>query len=109
YRSILILFGLTLFAAFYFEGLHRTRLLAIFIGIGVAFAAVVLPYAEKLPLAILCTISFLPVKVDPIAERSASDSTVWRLEVWKSALPQIPKYFFKGKGFNMDPNELYMT
>jgi hypothetical protein len=109
FRSFLILFILAFSAVFFYERLHRTWLLGLFIGLGVGLAAFVLPNAEKLPLPIQRTISFLPIKVDPVAERSASDSTVWRLGVWKSALPQIPKYLIKGKGFNMDPTELHMS
>jgi hypothetical protein len=109
FRSVLILFGLTFCALFYFEGLHRTRILAIFIGVGLMVTMLALPNIERLPLAVQRTISFLPIKVNPLAEESAVSSTTWRLNVWKSALPQIPKYFFKGKGFNMDPNELFMT
>jgi hypothetical protein len=108
FRSSLILCGLIFCAVFLYEGLHRTRLLVLFAAIGFVIVATLLPNADKLPMVVQRTISFLPVKVNPIAERSASDSTIWRLQVWKSALPQIPKYLIKGKGFNMDPNELYL-
>jgi hypothetical protein len=29
--------------------------------------------------------------------------------MWKMALPDVPKYFWKGKGLGMDPNELFMA
>jgi O-antigen ligase len=31
------------------------------------------------------------------------------LEIWKRAIPQIPKYLLIGKGYGMDPNELYLA
>jgi O-antigen ligase len=65
--------------------------------------------ANKLPLVVQRTMSFLPVKVDPIARGSAEASTQWRLEIWKQAIPQVPKYLLIGKGYSMDPNELYLA
>jgi hypothetical protein len=109
FRSVLVLFVLTFATLFYFEGLHRTRFLPVLLGIVLAGAALVLPFAEKLPLVVQRTLSFLPAKVDPLVERATSDSTIWRMELWKLVLPDVPKYFFKGKGYNMDPNEMYMA
>lgn len=109
FRSSLILFGLTFAALFYFEGLHKTRLLPVFLGTALVTIAIMLPNADKLPWVVQRTISFLPVKVDPIAQDSATTSTEWRLEIWKRAIPQIPKYLLMGKGYAMDPNEVYLT
>jgi hypothetical protein len=67
-----------------------------------------IPVAEKLPLVIQRTISFLPLKVSPIAERSASGSTEWRVNIWKTVLPEIPKYLLKGKGYAMDPQAMFL-
>src|SRR4030095_1398735 len=44
-----------------------------------------------------------------IARESAQASTEWRVEIWKQAIPQIPKYLLIGKGYSMDPNELYQN
>jgi hypothetical protein len=107
FRSTLILFALTFCAAFYLEGLHRTRLLAVAAGLTLAFAAAVLPLADKLPLEVQRTLSFLPINVDPIIKRSATDSTNWRLQMWKDVLPQVPTYLLKGKGYALDPNAMY--
>jgi len=109
YRSVLILFGLTFCGLFFFEGLHRTRLLAVFCSVALIGSAIVLPNIQKMPLPVQRTISFLPVKVNPLAEESANSSTDWRLNVWKSALPEVPKYFFKGKGYMIDPAALFLT
>jgi len=110
YRSSLILFGLTLAFLFYFEGLHRTRLLAALAGIGLLAGAVVLPQADKLPLMAQRALSFLPiVPVDPVARESAEASTEWRVEMWKQVLPQVPRYLIKGKGYALDPNDMFMA
>src|SRR5205823_13909599 len=29
--------------------------------------------------------------------------------MWKAVLPQVPKYLIKGKGYALDPNDLYMA
>jgi hypothetical protein len=109
FRSCLIGFVMTFCAVFYFEGLHKTRLLPLLLGIILFGSAIILPNATKLPWVVQRTISFLPVKVDPIARVSAEASTEWRVEIWKRAIPEIPKYLFIGKGYSMDPNELYLA
>ena len=109
FRSCLIGFVMTFCAVFYFEGLHKTRLLPLFLGITLFGSAIILPNATKLPWVVQRTISFLPVKIDPIARQSAESSTEWRVEIWKRVIPEIPKYLLVGKGYSMDPNELYLA
>ena len=73
-------------------------------------AALVLPQAERLPLMAQRALSFLPaVPIDPVAKESAQASTQWRVEMWKQVLPMIPKYLFIGKGYALDPNDLFMA
>jgi len=109
FRSCLILFVLTFFALFYFEGLHKTRLLSWFIGVTLLGAAILLPNANRLPWVVQRSLSFLPAKIDPIARETADASTQWRIEIWKQALPEIPNHLFVGKGYSIDPNELYLS
>jgi hypothetical protein len=33
----------------------------------------------------------------------------WRLEMWRALLPDIPKYFWLGKGYALDPKDLYFS
>jgi len=70
---------------------------------------VVLPQAQKLPLVVQRTLSFLPVKLDPLVNDSAKGTIEWRLEMWRALVPQVPQYLFKGKGYALDPNDLYMA
>jgi len=97
-------------SVFCFEGLHRTRLLPIIAVFGLLAALLVLPNAEKLPIMAQRALSFLPaVEVDPAAKESARSSTEWRVEMWKQVLPQIPKYLIKGKGYDIDPGDLFLA
>jgi hypothetical protein len=48
------------------------------------------------------------VKVDPLARLAAQSTTEWRLEIWKAALPLVPQYLIKGKGYTFDPRDLYL-
>ncbi len=110
YRSSLILFVLTSGCVFCFEGLCRTRLLPIMAALVLLGAMVVLPNAGRLPLMAQRALSFLPaVEVDPIAKESARASTEWRVEMWKQMLPQVPKYLIKGKGYAIDPGDLFLA
>lgn len=109
YRSVLILFCLTFFCGFSLEGLWRTRVLPILAGTGLLLMAVIVPQAHHLPWVVQRTLSFLPIKVDQMVRDSADSSTEWRLEMWRNVMPQVPKYFLKGKGFSVDPNDLFMA
>ena len=44
-----------------------------------------------------------------MAKESAKSSTEWRIEMWKLVLPQVPIYLIKGKGYALDPNDLFMA
>lgn len=108
YRSSLVLFPLTFAVMFFLEGLHRTRYcLLLVLGLLLA-AAVLVPNVNKLPLSMQRSLSFLPINVDVLAREDAGGSTDWRLQMWKQLLPEVPKYLIKGKGYSIDPNELYM-
>lgn len=109
YRSCLVLFIITFSIQFYFEGLHKTRWLPTLLAVTLVAAAIVLPNANKLPWVVQRTISFLPANINPLVQNNATSSTEWRLDIWKQALPQIPRYLLMGKGYNMDPNALAMA
>lgn len=109
FRSCVIFIVMIFCALFYFEGLHKTRMLPLCLGLTLLGAAILLPNANRLPWVVQRTISFLPVKVDPIAGGSAEASTEWRLEIWKQAIPEIPKYLLIGKGYSMDPTAMYLA
>ena len=96
---------LTLVLAFYFEGLHRSRMMPI-IALGMlACCGLFAGFADRMPKSLQRCITFLPVHVDPEVKMNAEGSTDWRLEIWQSVLPQIPKYFFLGKGLTMDEKD----
>jgi hypothetical protein len=77
------------------------------VGVALLAAAVVLPQADKLPLVVQRTLSFLPIKVDFGVRQSADSSTEWRLEMWNRVLPDVPRYLLKGKGYVLTPDDVY--
>jgi hypothetical protein len=109
FRSFVILFLLTFCTLFYIERLHRTRYLAVVVGIALVGAVVILPQGNKLPLVAQRALSFLPGRFDFLAVDSAKTSTEWRVQMWKQVLPEVPKYLLRGKGYALDANDLYMA
>ena len=107
YRSALVMLVISFAAVFYWEGLHRTKLLPALIGLALLAGSAVLPYADRLPLVMQRSLSFLPIKVDFEVRQSADSTTEWRIEMWKRLLPDIPKYLLKGKGYVLTPDDLY--
>ena len=106
FRSFLALVLMTCFFVFCLEGLLKSRYLFIFAVLGIFLVGALVPLANKLPLSIQRTLSFLPLNVDPIVRFDANNSTEWRLEIWRKVTPEIPKYLWLGKGLGIQGRSL---
>jgi O-antigen ligase len=109
FRGFAVACSLTFAVLFCLEGLHRTRYLAVLLGVALLGGGVVLPYANKLPLGAQRTLSFLPGNFDYAARENARSSSEWRVEMWKQLLPEVPKRLFRGQGWGIDARELEMS
>ena len=106
FRSLLLLCLMAVAVIFFMEGLHRTRFMLIAAG-GVVLVGILLAiFSCELPPTIQRTISFLPVEVDPAVRMDSQSSVDWRVEMWRSLLPQVPQYWFLGKGYLVDAQAL---
>lgn len=101
FRSNLIAMALVFTIQFFLEKLHQTKLLPIFVAGIVLVSAISLPFVRQMPFSVQRTLSILPIDVDPVAKMDAEYSTEWRLNIWKAVLPQVPHYFWLGKGLAM--------
>ena len=101
FRLLLITFALVFTMQFFLEGLHRTKLLPMFIFAGIFASALLLPLADRLPFAIQRSLSILPIHVSAAARADADASSAWRLAMWKAVLPQVPKHLLRGKGYGL--------
>jgi hypothetical protein len=99
FRTTLINFMTVMTVLFFIEGLQRTRLVMIFAFAGVLGAAVLVPFANKLPFTFQRTLSFLPLNIDPAAKVDAEVSAEWRYRMWHDLWPQVPQYLLLGKGY----------
>jgi len=109
FRSVLILFGLIFLIQFYLEGLHRSPLLPALILAGILGFIGLFLFATRLPLPIQRTVSVLGVPVNPVAKYDADYSKEWRIKIWEILLPDLPSYLLIGKGYTLDPTDLYLT
>jgi hypothetical protein len=101
--------AILLFCQFCVEGLWLTRFMPILLGFGIFGGVILVTFSEHLPLSAQRAISFLPVKVDPMVTYDAEGSVQWRLEMWQVLVPQIKDYWYLGKGYRIDPDELYFA
>jgi O-antigen ligase len=109
YRSAMISFILVSVIQTYFEGMFSTRLfLALALG-AILSGALLVPFVQKLPLSVQRSLSFLPLDLNPAVRADAQASVDWRLDMWRSLLPLVPKYFIKGKGYAIGPADLYLA
>jgi hypothetical protein len=109
FRSVLLMLGLLFLMQFYLERLFRTRLvIAVLIG-GALSAALVVPFAKHLPLSVQRSLSFLPLDIDAAARASAEGSLQWRLDMWRILFDDVPRYFWVGKGYAINPTDLYFA
>jgi len=109
YRSYIVLSVLLLGILFVLEGLHRTKVLAIALGVFGLTIALVVPNVRSLPLAVQRSLSILPVDIDPVARHDAQGTLDWRFEMWKAVVKEVPQYLFVGKGFGYSGTDYYLT
>jgi hypothetical protein len=109
YRSYLITVLLFMGIQFCLEGLHRTRLLLVVLMGGLLVGIACIPLLPHLPVGVQRCFAWLPVEIDPAVRLDAEGSTEWRVNMWKTALPEIPGYLLLGKGFAIDPTDLQLT
>jgi hypothetical protein len=106
FRSMIVVIVLTFAIQFYYEKLFRSPLFPVLLVVCTLTLAIILPMANKLPLSMQRTLSVFPINVDPVARNSAQTSTEWRIKMWKRLLPEIPQYFFIGKGYGINSRDL---
>lgn len=110
FRSAILLPIVTLFVQFFAENLHKTRYVVGLAGFFGACAIFLAAFSESLPLAAQRAISFLPVRVDPIAAMDAKNSLAWRFDMWKVVVSDVlPNHFWFGKGYSIDPTDIYLA
>ena len=109
FRSGVVFIAAILMIQFCLEGLLKTRLfLALLLGGILGFAALV-PMVQKLPLSVQRSLSILPLDVDSAVRADARNSTDWRLQMWQVLVPQIPRYFWLGKGCSATETDFYLA
>jgi hypothetical protein len=109
FRGFVISLSLTFLLVFWFEGLLRTRYAVILLFGATLSFALLIPFARYLPLSVQRSLSVLPLDIDPVARFDAQLSSEWRIKLWSTVLPEIPTYFWFGKGLGIDSHEMELT
>ncbi len=109
YRSSVILFSILFACQFYFEGLFRSKLFPALLLCFILVGSIMVAYVDRLPLSMQRSMSFLPIDVHPMARQDAAGTLEWRLLIWKTVLPDVPKYLLLGKGFTYSGTDMLLT
>jgi hypothetical protein len=113
FRSQIGFLGVLLVVQFMVEGLWKTAFLPLFMLLGLLILTPMLLFANKLPPAVQRSLAVflvvLPLDINPDVRAETWNSSQWRYEMWREVLPEVPKYLFLGKGYSIDPVDLYLT
>lgn len=109
YRTSVLLMIFVLVVQFFFEGLHRSKILPILLLVGLVAGPVFFANLDRLPLTVQRSFSFLPVRLDPGAQADADATLDWRVTMWRITLPEVPRYLWLGKGYSFSGSEYYLT
>ncbi len=108
FRSSLGGMAMLLVLMFFFEGLHRTRLLPAILLCGVLAVTVLATCSDKLPYTFQRSMSFLPLKWDSEVLVDANGTAEWRFAMWRVLWPQVPNYLLLGKGYTITKEDYEM-
>jgi hypothetical protein len=113
FRSEIGFMSVFLLVQFVAEGLWKTALLPVFCLLVALCLTPMLLYAHKMPPAVQRSLAaflvILPIDIDYNVRMEAEDSITWRHEMWSEVYPEVPKYLWLGKGYSIDPVDLYLT
>ena len=109
FRSVLVVLGLIIIFLIFTERLYKTKYLFILLTGGLLCFALLLPVAKNLPLAMQRVLTVLPIELDAAAEHDAQGTILWRVEMWRLVAAEIPQYFWLGKGYTIDPTDLFLA
>lgn len=109
FRSTFVSLGLLFALQFVFEGLYRTRLVIVLLVVGLLGMAILIPFANKLPLSMQRSLAVLPLDLHPAVKMDAAGSTEWRVRMWQVLWPEIPKHFWVGKGLTASATDFYLV
>lgn len=109
FRSLFASIGVVFLVLFIMEKLHRTQLVMVVVGLMLLGSAGLAAFGKKMPLNAQRSLSFLPFDFDLAAKASAQASVDWRVEMWREVVTEVPQYLFKGRGYRIDPNDMFMA
>jgi len=109
FRSALITISVVTITLFILEGLLVTRYFPIALMAAALFGVFLVGFMDRLPLAVQRSLSFLPIDIDPIAKMDAVATLDWRFQMWRVMIPEIPRYFFLGKGYAFSASDFLLT
>ncbi|HTG43813.1 MAG TPA: O-antigen ligase family protein, partial [Verrucomicrobiae bacterium] len=109
FRATLLLVALLFCIQMLVEGLYKTKYMLAFGAALLIGVAILIPFANRLPISAQRCLTLLPLDLDQGAIDAARGSTEWRLEMWRAVIPDISKYLLMGKGFAIDPKDLYFA
>lgn len=108
FRSSIILLGVLFLTQFWYERLLRTKLFPIVLACGLLAGMFIVGFAERLPLSMQRSLTFLPIKVHPMARQDAQGTLEWRLSMWKVVIHDVPQYLWLGKGYIFSSVDLFL-
>lgn len=109
FRTAIVIIALVFTLQFYLEGLFRTRLFWGLLAGLILGGALLVATVDRLPLSVQRSLSFLPLNVDPVAKTDARSTIDWRVQMWRTLLPEVPKYLLLGKGFTFSGTDFLLT
>ncbi|MFA6544034.1 MAG: O-antigen ligase family protein [Limisphaerales bacterium] len=109
FRSSIILFGLLFLTQFWYERLLWTKLFLLVSLCALLLGAGVVGFANRLPMSVQRSLSFLPIDVHPAARQDAQGTLDWRLQMWRVVLPEVPHYLWLGKGYTFSGTDYQLV
>lgn len=84
-------------------GRRKVRIIQ-FVLLGILGVGMLFPFVRYLPDSIQRAVSFIPFfDIAPDVMLDADGSRLWRVEIWKLAWAEVPRYLWIGKGFTFAP------
>jgi hypothetical protein len=106
YRTLLVLYGGTLVMMFLLEGIHRTRLVLLWVMVLGLGAGALYQATPLLPTPIQRALAVLPLPVNAVVRADAAGTIGWREGLWGALWQDVPRYFWLGKGMTITSREM---